>query len=379
MKAILVIIDGLGDDKIEEFGNKTPYEYAGTPCMERLASQGKSGCFEVCPPQFTPESMVCILNLLQLDRRFFTGGRAYFELLSHGYAINDEQIVLRCNLAAADQNNSLVSFNGGSLNSNDIEQISKQIKSNSSTQFIHLSGYRNLIIMNKSDFKNLECKTFPPHEFVGENLSFLLSDIYSSSAVLTNFLQESNNVLSKFNDPKYRYYLHPWGISKKTELPSFEKLYHKKAAAVCAAEIARGIAIALDMYLPKLSGATSDIDTNLAEKAQITCKMLDKHDFVLVHINGADEASHRHNYKQKTEFIENIDKTYFSYLLENIGCKTKIMICADHSTSSLSGKHTLTPVPFIISEIHGKKNSISFNKDISAKDTFDYLLSQDGL
>jgi 2,3-bisphosphoglycerate-independent phosphoglycerate mutase len=230
--------------------------------------------------------------------------------------------------------------------------------------------------MNKSDFNSFECKTYPPHEYIGENLSFLLSEIYSSSHVLKDFLQESNKVLNKYSDPKLRYYFYPWGISQKTELPSFEKLHYKKAAAVCAAEIAMGIAIALDMHVPKLRDATADTDTNLAEKAKVTSEMLNEYDFVLVHINGADEAAHRRDYKQKTKFIENIDKIFFSYLLEHIDCKTKIMICGDHSTSSLSGKHTKNPVPFIIGEVHGIKSSITLNNDLSVKEAFNYLLEE---
>jgi 2,3-bisphosphoglycerate-independent phosphoglycerate mutase len=372
----MVILDGLGDDTIKELYNKTPFEYAETPNMDKLAFCGRAGNFNVCPQGCNPESMVCILNLFQIDKKFFGSGRAYFELISHGYEINDNQVVLRCNLAVADNDNKLVSFNGGSLSGDKMEQILKQIKSKSSARFIHLSGYRNLIVMNKADFKNLECRTFPPHEHIGDNITFLLSEICLSSDELRNFLQDSNEVLNKYSDQEYRYYLHPWGLSQKTQLPSFEQLHHKKAAAVCAAEIAKGIALALDMYVPKLHSATADTDTNLLEKAQVTCEMLNNHDFVFVHINGTDEAAHRRDYLQKTRFIEDIDKIFFAYLFEYLDCETKIMICGDHSTSSITGKHSKNPVPFILSEINGKKSSNIFDNDITVKDAFNYLISE---
>ena len=48
-----------------------------------------------------------------------------------------------------------------------------------------------------------------------------------------------------------------------------------------------------DRFVP--SHATGDVDTDLAEKAGMAARLSEAYDFVLLHLNGADEASHRRN------------------------------------------------------------------------------------
>jgi len=42
-KILLIILDGLGDEPIPDFGGQTPLEAAETPNMDRLASEGICG------------------------------------------------------------------------------------------------------------------------------------------------------------------------------------------------------------------------------------------------------------------------------------------------------------------------------------------------
>ena len=40
MKGLILIMDGMGDRPIKEFGNKTPLEAANTPNMDKMAEEG---------------------------------------------------------------------------------------------------------------------------------------------------------------------------------------------------------------------------------------------------------------------------------------------------------------------------------------------------
>jgi 2,3-bisphosphoglycerate-independent phosphoglycerate mutase len=152
----------------------------------------------------------------------------------------------------------------------------------------------------------------------------------------------------------------------KSQLPAFEELYGIRGAAVCGAEIAKGIAIDLGLYVSEPDGLTADTDTDLYRKAVTACSLMDDYDFVFVHINGADEASHRYDVQGKIQFIEKIDREFIAYILDHVDEKTNLIICADHATSPVSGKHSRLDVSYIVkSELRkdriGRKLSVQRN------------------
>jgi len=106
---------------------------------------------------------------------------------------------------------------------------------------------------------------------------------------------------------------------------------------ICSAEIVRGIGLQLGMNVVSKNEFTADVDTNLKLKAEMAKVILEKHDFVIVHINGADEAAHRKNFIEKAEFIQKIDNELFGALGKEIDYK--LIMTSDHGTSSITGKH----------------------------------------
>lgn len=133
-------------------------------------------------------------------------------------------------------------------------------------------------------------------------------------------------------------------------MPSFEELNGMKGALVCQTEIVRGIGKALRMEVPELAYCTADTDTNIREKLAVTRKMLAGFPFVMTHFNGTDEAAHRHDYEGKADFISRIDKEFLEPLLDTADEPLRIVICGDHVTSSVTGKHTRGKGPVITAE-----------------------------
>ncbi|MFA6809286.1 MAG: phosphoglycerate mutase, partial [Eubacteriales bacterium] len=119
---------------------------------------------------------------------------------------------------------------------------------------------------------------------------------------------------------------------------------------------------------------TADTDTNLLLKAKATCSLLKDYEFVFVHINGADEASHRRDCLEKVRFIERIDKEFVAYLLNNIDKRTKVMLCSDHATDPVSGKHAHLSVPVIIQGVNFPVTGTD-SQILSLNDVRKYLLS----
>ncbi|MHC1718420.1 MAG: phosphoglycerate mutase [Acidaminococcaceae bacterium] len=348
MKTLLVIIDGLGDDAIPELNGKTPFDFARHDNIDKLIKIGSTGFVSICEDDFTPESLGCILRLLGVEQRDFPRNRAYLELLAHDRDISEYEMVLRCNLVSIDNNGRLVSFNAQGLTPAEMEEaalIADAFCTN--IEFLHLSHYRNLLIMDKKQDLLENCLINPPHESLGANAYDLLADLKNNSLLIKNFIDETEKCLERFNRNGVRYLFYPWGISERKTIPTFTRLHGRKGGVVCATEIVRGIARAMHMEQPYIDRGTADIDTDIAKKAKKTIELLNSKDFVLTHFNGADEAAHRYDFMSKVDFISLIDREFFGQIVTQITEPTKVLLCGDHVTSSISGKHSKGKVPVV--------------------------------
>lgn len=354
MRSLLVIIDGLGDDSFAAWQGRTPFEKAVHKNMDALIAQGSLQDLSICEDDLVPESCSCILRLLGVAKEEMPRNRAYLELLANGRDVSEYEMVLRCNLVAVDAAGYLAGFNGAGLTAEQMQEAAQLCDGIlKDIEFIHLSEYRNLLIMSK-EAKVLNCKIKPPHESVGEHLEELLSDLKHSSLAVKYLLQEAEERLKKFAHDGLHYSLYPWGVSSRQTLPSFYNLHKLRGGVVCKAEIVRGIGKALGMEVRVPRGATGDVDTNLRSKAEATLELLQQYDFVVAHFNGTDEAAHRYDALEKVAFIERIDKEFLGTVLNAVEEPLKIVICGDHVTSSVTGKHDRGTGPVIACCLDGR-------------------------
>ncbi len=339
MRSLLILIDGLGDDQIPAWQGKTPYEAAAHPAMDKLAASGALGYLSICEHDIVPESCSCILRLLGADKKDIPQNRAYLELLAHNRDISEYEMVLRCNLAAVDDAGRLAAFNGSGLTAGEMQAAASACDSVlKDIEFIHLSEYRNLLIMNK-EAAVLGCAVPPPHESVGQSVTALLAPLRQQSLSISYFLNETNKRLAKFAHDGLHYILYPWGPSARQVLPAFTDMHGIKGGAVCKAEIVVGIARALGMEVCVPPTATGDIDTDIAAKLEGVLAILEHNDFVIAHFNGSDEAAHRYDFAAKAAFITKIDQEFLQPLSQRFTEPLKIVVCGDHVTSSVTGKH----------------------------------------
>ncbi len=358
MRSLMVIIDGLGDDPISQFNGKTPFEYAIHPNIDKLLAHGSYSEISICGNDFAAESLGCILRLLGVEQKDFPLNRAYLELLANGRDISEYEMVLRCNLASVSADGKLLSFNAMGLTPEEMAEAAAICNELwQGIEFLHLSEYRNLLILDNDAQILHNCQIAPPHESMGQNFDELLSDLKSKSLLLKTFIDETTAKLKPFAKEGVSYRIYPWGPSERKVLPSFESLHGIHGAAVCKAEIVRGIARALKMPAPVLPGTTADIDTDVKAKAQQTLEFLKDYDFVAAHFNGSDEAAHRYDYRAKAEFIARIDREFIGTVLQNVQQPLKILICGDHVTSCVTGKHSAGKVPVVAAVINSENTA----------------------
>ena len=94
-KAILLIIDGLGDLPTP----KTPLQAAKKPNLDLLARKGITGMMSPVAKYVVPGSDVAHLNLLGYDPAIFYRGRGPLEALGLGLKLQDGDVAFRANFA----------------------------------------------------------------------------------------------------------------------------------------------------------------------------------------------------------------------------------------------------------------------------------------
>lgn len=340
MKTILVILDGLSEEKISLLNNKTPLEYAVTPTLDKIIKKGTHSKKKFYAEGRTPDSLNCILSILGVDESKIPKNRAYLEAIAAGIKIKDNEAVLRCNLISVKEK-LLESFNGSGLTNEEMGEISKSAKMSENVGFYHMSDYRNILVLKKN-CELLSLSTIPPHENMGLQIDELLSD-YKKIAALDEFINGNRFII---RGRQYMFY--PWGVSEAVTLPTFNSIHNKSCSCVCSAEIVKGIAKAMKMDLPVLKNATGDVDTDLEEKARTVLNEIKTHDVVVAHINGTDEVSHRMDVQGKISFIEKIDREFLNEIYEE-SRHTQLIVLSDHQTSSITGKHEKGLVDYITS------------------------------
>ena len=121
-------------------------------------------------------------------------------------------------------------------------------------------------------------------------------------------------------------------------------------AVISAVDLIKGIGISAGLDIINVEGATGYIDTNYLGKGQAALAALDDHDFVYVHVEAPDEASHEGNMQHKLQAIADFDRLVVGTVLEGIKKfgDYAVLCMPDHPTPVKLMTHTSDPVPFVI-------------------------------
>jgi len=362
MKTVMIIIDGLGDEPIAALGGRTPLASAFIPNIHYLANRGQIGCIQTTFEGFPIESMVCIMGLLGYEpQSFYPSGRASFEAMAKGIPLNQGDLVLRCNTITVDSDGQLLSdFTGGLIADSTARSLIGQIRlPYQNWELYPGQSYRNTLIIRGAgvDVRTLKCSE--PHMRIGLSVEKHLprsEDAHTS--VLANelraFLLDTQRQIAGMDLPPdcRANMLWVWSPSTKPVWPSFYQKTGVRGAVVGGLDFLHGIAMAARMHFDVIPGATGYIDTDYRAKAAYTTRYLESHDFVLTHINAADEEAHQHNHAGKIAAIEKVDELIVGpvtrWLNNSHPGNFRIVVCGDHTTRCCDGKHTDDVVPYAI-------------------------------
>lgn len=344
MPMMMLILDGLTDDPVDFLGSKTPFQAADCKHLLRMKQYGAYGKFLTVPQGFEVDSLTCIATLLGVPSQTLPTGRAYLEAVSAGIALTEEDAVCRCNLVSVDAQGILQSSCAANLSDMQKNQLYKRV-THENFKFYPIGGYKNLLVLKNSAGQINKICTYPPHQHLGEPISKLLPQGNALAQRLSEFALQN---CWKDENSAHTHMLLPWDVTVKQNLPSFAELHNLSGAAVCATEIVRGIALAMGLTVVTPQGATADADTDLTAKVRTALTLAHKYDFIMVHVNGTDELSHRCDAVGKAAFLHRIDAELVAPLIEQAPQDTTFLVCSDHSTISATGRHRADPQPFVL-------------------------------
>jgi len=364
VKYVIIVGDGMADYPVESLKGKTPLMVAGTPHMDWMANQGEIGLVRTIPEGFTPGSEIANLSIFGYNPVRYYTGRGPLEAASLGVKLAADDIAFRCNLVTLKFQGSKIfmeDFSAGHITNEEarkvILDIDKQMGTNEIRFYTGVS-YRHLMVLKNgaakfSDLEKLE--VLPPHDLIGKEISSCLPQM---AGPVLSLMKESQHLLKNHpvNQAREASGLPPansiwlWGQGRSPQMIPLKERFGIDGYVISAVHLIKGIGILAGLEVKEVPGITGFVDTNYDGKAQYTLEGLREKDFVYVHVESPDEASHMGNLRLKVEAIEAFDQKIVGTILGGMKefKQYKVMVLPDHPTPLSVRTHTADPVPFVI-------------------------------
>jgi 2,3-bisphosphoglycerate-independent phosphoglycerate mutase len=381
MKSIIILGDGMSDKPQEKLGGKTPLMAAKTPYIDEVAKLGCMGTFETIPQGMPLGSAVANLSVFGYDPRETFQGRGVLEAASLGIELEPGDVAMRVNLLTLNDNDTLKNHHGGHISSEESVQLINALqdefgnKSDMPVEFHMGISYRHVLVF-KGGWASQDFNSFPPHDHINENVSDLLWTANSDSANKTadklvelfnstrQFLQNHPvNIARKEAGKDMAEAIWPWSPGVKPSMQTMHELFGITGSVISAVDLVRGLGTLAGLNIIKVDGATGLWDTNYEGKVEAALDALEKEDFVYLHLEATDEASHAQDLDLKIQCIEYLDQRVVKPVLEGLkarGIEAIVSILPDHPTFvSDLGKHGNDAVPVAIWDPRNEADSIT--------------------
>lgn len=382
MKVIILLGDGMSDISYGELDNKSPLQYAATPNMDFMARHGLVGLAHTVPDGLPPGSDVANLSVFGYDPRTCYTGRSPLEAISMGVALGPDDVAFRMNLITLKPQGSSIymqDFSAGHISTAEAHELVETLQKDLGTAEIEFHpgvGYRHLMVWRGG---RDGMRTTPPHDISGKAIRDSLPS-GDGADKLINIMNHAQMALHNHpvnvrrkeqgNLPANSVWL--WGHGKTPRIEPYREKFGLSGAVISAVDLIKGIGVCAGLDIINVEGATGYIDTNYLGKGRAALAALENHDFVYVHVEAPDEASHAGNMQHKLQAIEDFDRLVVGTVLEGIGKfgDYAVLCMPDHPTPVKLMTHTSEPVPFVIYRGGtGEGNGAVSYDEIQAKST----------
>ena len=327
MKYILVIGDGMADHPLDTLGGRTPLEASKKDAIDALARHGILGSVRNVPEGFAPGSDTAIMSIFGCSPRKYFFGRAPLEAAASGIRLAPGDACYRCNMVTyADEDvpfehKHIISHSAGSIEGRESDELVTMLFNHpdfrplaeQAGMVIHKgSSFRHLAVQSHVDIKGI--KLAPPHDHLGEEIGPILPTGCPNADVLRELMRRAFDILDQhpINVARRAAGKLPangvwfWAEGTAAALPNFPEHYGSDGGVVSAVPLCHGIGILTGLEAVTVPTATGEWDTDYAAKVAAALGVLKKHDFVALHLEGPDEATHNHDLEHKIYSIERL-------------------------------------------------------------------------
>jgi 2,3-bisphosphoglycerate-independent phosphoglycerate mutase len=392
VKSIIIIGDGMSDNRLEALGGRTPLMAAQKPSIDRIAREGRMGRARTIGATGPADSAVANLAVLGYDAARVSQGRAVLEAASMGVEIRPGDVALRCNLitlAGGPDDARIASHAAGHISSAEaaelIGALDEQLgggRGSLPVRFHPGVSYRHLLVL-EGGWASPRVECAPPHDHLDERAADLLPrvmaaapasgsapgadsdasrDAIAAAATVARLLdlhrralpilaQHAVNRARRAKGLAEANSIWTWSPGRRPSMPTLRERYGVTGAVISAVDLVMGLGVYAGLDLIRVPGATGLHDTNYEGKAEAALRALADHDFVYVHVEATDEASHARDLELKIRCIEYLDHRLVRPILEGLdarGIEATVAILPDHPTPVTTGQHGRDPVPVAI-------------------------------
>lgn len=386
-KYLVIVGDGMADYPIESLNGKTPLMVAKTPNMDWLARNGSLGLVRTVPDGFNPGSEIANLSIFGYDPNRYYTGRGPLEAASLGVQLRKDDLAFRCNLVSLSLQNSKIvmeDFAAGHISDAEATQIISDLDRALGTEGVRFySGvsYRHLMVMRDGlkvygDMEHLPLT--PPHDIIGQEIASYLPEKKGSGRWILELMEASQRILKdhpvnlarKAKGLRLANSIWLWGQGRSPRMESLRERFGIDGYVISAVPLIKGIGLLAGLEVLEVPGITGYLDTNYEGKGVYALRGLREKDFVYLHVEAPDEASHMGDLWLKVGAIEAFDEKVVGTLLRGIRDfkRIRVMVLPDHPTPLSVRTHTADPVPFVIysSDPEEKRASANAFDEVSA-------------
>ncbi len=373
MKYILLIGDGMADNAVPELNGKTPLEATEKPFIDQMCAKSQLGSVLTVPKGLPAGSDTAILSIFGCDPTVYFTGRSPLEAAGCGVAVPAGAITYRCNMIAVSEGDGdfndkqILSHNGGSVEGDEsVELISWLF---AEAEFAAEAQKIGLTISPTPSFRHIATQfggsidgftVTPPHDILGQTMGNYPHHGNQTATDLWNLMALANKKLDNHPVNVHRRSqgklpangIWFWAEGTAVQLPNFVETYGKDGSVISAVPLVHGIGALTGLKPVVVEGATGETETNYEGKVQaaVDC-LLAGDDFVCIHVEAPDEATHAGNLEEKILSIGYLDSRVMKPLVEKLekaGEDFRLIMLSDHKTLMTTRTHDGDPVPFMI-------------------------------
>ena len=362
MKFALIIPDGAADEPQTSLGGKTPLQAAHVPNMDEVARRGIVGRANNVPNSLPSGSDVGTMSLFGYNPLIHHTGRAPLEAAAQGISLGPDDWAIRCNFVTV-ADNRMKSFTAGQIPKDVGQQLIETLQRSAcgDAHWKYFAGvsYRNLLIYRgrgeASPFA-ADTNTTPPHDIIDQDIDSHLPS-GTGSELLRELMTKSRDLLTSVESNRARgdnaaTQTWLWGQGKAPALAPFADRFGVRGAVITAVDLLRGIGRLLGWQVIEVPGATGYLDTDYAAKGRYAIAALQRPeiDFIVVHVEATDEASHEGDVEAKIAALERIDADIVAPIHDYLHSQGeyRILISPDHPTFLRTKTHSHGDVPFAL-------------------------------